>query len=119
MSAAQSSVSRVERFLGVPALPLRGQPGISALLLVVVAALSVTACSTSSTAGHGFRDTAQFRGDASRSGRLGGGIPQTVPAQAWSFRKAGIYLSDPITSNGSVFVGASDGTVYSLDAETG
>ena len=61
---------------------------------------------------------AMFRGGPSHNGVYASSAP-TLRTVAWKFKTGGRVLSSPVVADGVLYVGASDGTVYALDATNG
>lgn len=61
---------------------------------------------------------AMFRGGPSHEGVYASSAP-TLRTVVWKFKTDGRVLSSPVAAGGVVYVGASDGSVYAIDATQG
>ncbi len=59
-----------------------------------------------------------FRGDPSLSGMADGAIPER-PALLWTFATGSWIIGSPVLGAGRVFIGSTDGKIYSLDLSDG
>ena len=62
---------------------------------------------------------AMFRGGPSRTGVQPGPGIDGLPNVLWRIATGSAVQSSPVVSNGVIFVGSDDGTIYALDLETG
>lgn len=87
-------------------MTMRAAPFLAAIVL----ALAVPASA--------FAQAAMFRGGPTHEGVYASSSP-TLGSVAWKFKTAGRVLSSPAVANGTVYIGASDGFVYAVDARAG
>jgi len=62
---------------------------------------------------------AMFRGDATHSGLYAGEGPRQFHGIKWKFATGDRVVSSPVWSDGVVYFGSDDGSLYAVDAETG
>ncbi|MCP4723924.1 MAG: PQQ-binding-like beta-propeller repeat protein, partial [bacterium] len=59
-----------------------------------------------------------FRGDQNLSGVAEGTIPDN-PELLWSFKTGSVIISSPVIGFGNIYIGSTDGKVYTIDLLTG
>jgi len=62
---------------------------------------------------------AMFRSSESHSGAYAGAPAGAYAGLQWRYQTSGAVRSSPVVSNGTVYVGSSDGELYALDASSG
>jgi len=60
-----------------------------------------------------------FRGDAAHSGVYTGPAPRAFHRVKWKFPTGDRVVSSPVLSNGTIYFGGDDGSIYAVDAESG
>lgn len=89
------------------------------LLVPLFIVLSITASvAPFSRAANDVRVT-MFRSDAARTGQMPGPGPVKEIAERWRFATSGPISSSAVISNGIIFFGSEDGSLYALDERTG
>jgi eukaryotic-like serine/threonine-protein kinase len=65
------------------------------------------------------QDMPMFRGNLAHSGVYSGPAVTTLTGVKWKFKADGRIYSSPAVSEGTVYVGANDGAMYAVDADSG